>query len=531
MTQLSVVEKLEPTTQLSHIDIKLLESHPDNPRLSLRDDVVASIAEQIAANGFSPAHALIVRPVGNKYQIISGHHRKAAAETAALSAIPCWVEDMDDETAFMQLVLANSQGELTALERGFHALRATEKGSKLGKSIKAYAENIGRPQSSVDLEVKSARVANSYHTCGNCSDVASKSRHLAEIHAAPEPTWPALIKYLIKNEWSVRDVKHYVGKVKEFEIPDEWQFYLPPAEVVDRFLDTREFSPQTVKKLWAEAQRITDRIATYRVDAEQFEAEFREWLEHAKNGISWDVRKVIEYGRELEAKAEAKEREQGARWFNADWREHVGNIEDDSVSLLLTDPPYGMAFQSDRRADRRQDRKHDPIENDGAGAVDELADCLDKFFSKLVNDAHIYIFCHWSNEPEIRTAVELSGLKIRGSLVWDKILPGMGDPATTFAPRHEKIIHAVKGSPVLFEREADVLQFQRCNSDRHPTEKPVELLSRLIEITTVKGELVADPFAGVASTLVAAKRLERDFWGCEIKEDYHHVGSERLADA
>lgn len=529
MTQLSVVEKLESTTQLSHIGIELLESHPDNPRLSLRDDVVQSIAEQIAANGFSPAHALIVRPVGDKYQIISGHHRKAAAESAGLSTVPCWVEDMDDETAFMQLVLANSQGELTALERGFHALQATEKG-KWGKSVKAYAEGIGRPQQSVDREVKAAEVAQSYSTLGNFSDISDKAIHLASIRVAPEAVWPILTKYLVKNEWSVRDVKHYAGKAKEFEIPDDWQFFLPPAEVVDRFLDTREFSPQTVKKLWTEAQRVLDKIATYRVDAAQFEVEFREWLEHAKNGLSWDVRKVIEYGRELEARVEVKEREQGERWFNADWREHVGNLEHGSVSLLLTDPPYGMGYQSDHRLDRRNEKKHTKISNDddAAAAAGEVAKCLTAIHAKLADNAHVYIFCHWSNEPKMREVVEDSGLKIRGVLVWDKQQTGMGDPNTTHAPRYEHIIHAVKGSPVLFEREADVLSFQRCDSKRHPTEKPVDLLTRLIEITTTKGELVADPFAGVASTLVAAKSLERDFWGCELESDYYEIGAERL---
>jgi len=112
--------------------------------------------------------------------------------------------------------------------------------------------------------------------------------------------------------------------------------------------------------------------------------------------------------------------------------------------------------------------------------------------------------------------------------VWVKNNTGMGDPKTTFAPKHERIIHAVKGSPILFEREADVLEYDRVNTDRHPTEKPVDLLARLIEITTVEGQRVADPFGGVGSTCDAAESLGRNYWGCEINEEYWRHGCGRL---
>jgi site-specific DNA-methyltransferase (adenine-specific) len=62
----------------------------------------------------------------------------------------------------------------------------------------------------------------------------------------------------------------------------------------------------------------------------------------------------------------------------------------------------------------------------------------------------------------------------------------------------------------------------------HPTQKPIELLTELIEACTDKGDLVVDPFAGVASTLVAASRLGRDFIGWEIEKQYHGDGMERL---
>ena len=91
--------------------------------------------DAIAANlvsGFDPAHALIVRPLGADFQIISGHHRKLAAERAKLKEAPCWVREVDDTTAYVMLLTCNAQSELSALERGLHALR-----SKL--SLRKYA--------------------------------------------------------------------------------------------------------------------------------------------------------------------------------------------------------------------------------------------------------------------------------------------------------------------------------------------------------------------------------------------------------
>jgi hypothetical protein len=116
----------------------------------------------------------LVRPLGGAFQIVAGHHRKAAAGLAGLVTVPCWVREMGDEEAFMALVLANSQSELLPLERGMHALRATEL-DKHGSSIKAYAEAASRPEQTVNQEHRAARVASSCMG-GNLAKVAHCTR-------------------------------------------------------------------------------------------------------------------------------------------------------------------------------------------------------------------------------------------------------------------------------------------------------------------------------------------------------------------
>ena len=58
----------------------------------------------------------------------------------------------------------------------------------------------------------------------------------------------------------------------------------------------------------------------------------------------------------------------------------------------------------------------------------------------------------------------------------------------------------------------------------HPTQKPVKLLKKLIEIFTDENDIVIDPCAGSGSTLVAAIELKRKAFGFEIKKDFHNIG-------
>lgn len=535
------------TMQLSInvIEVAKLHPHPKNPRVLMRQSVIDGIAADIKAGGFDPCHALIVRPIGDDYhEIISGHHRLEAAKKAGVSEIPCWVREMSDEDAFYALIRNNRQGELSPLEIGIHALDFVELDKRglgaQGKGLKAYAAGIGYITTSVTKYRQAATVFRDIINCNvainkkpiNCNEqLLNKTNHLSEIHKAPESCWLVLVELMLEKGWTVKQCVEAVKKTKEFEIPEDLQkLFLPLPAVVYRSLDTREFSAKTVENLINNVWSIENRIKTFRGNVEPIIDRFHQWLADNQGGASWDVRSVIEYGRTLQAEAEAAEREEQERFSLGDWREHIDKLADGSVALLLTDPPYGMGYQSDYRLDRTVDRKHKTIEQDGTteSATQEITECFKAFKPKLKDDAHVFCFCHWSNEPEMREAVEAAGYTIRGSLVWVKNTTGMGDPKTTFAPKHERIIHAVKGSPVLFNRPPDVLLADRCNSERHPTEKPVALLKQLIEPTTTENELVADPFAGVASTLVAAKETKRAFFGCEIDKGYFTSGSDRL---
>jgi len=199
-------------------------------------------------------------------------------------------------------------------------------------------------------------------------------------------------------------------------------------------------------------------------------------------------------------------------WNQGDWRDYIDKLSDGSVSLLLTDPSYKV---DENKATLEQ-------------ATCELENVLTTLYPKLTADAHLLVFCNWKSEPYARVSVENSGYTVRGVLTWVWDNHPSGNLVGTFAPKHERIIHAVKGNPMMVKPMGDVVVVVRDSSDRHPTEKPVALLRKLIEATTVEGALVADPFGGVASTCIAAYLSGRRYWGCEVDPGYYATGLTRF---
>lgn len=217
--------------------------------------------------------------------------------------------------------------------------------------------------------------------------------------------------------------------------------------------------------------------------------------------------------------------DENAALYHGDSREVLAALRLD-VSLIVTDPPYGVAYKSNRGHD------HAAIQGDD-GSLDVPA-VLAQACKHLRRGRHAYVFgpAHLVAAP-LTAAVEL---------VWDKGIVGMGDLSQPWGVSHEPITFAVyepskanrdKGYGNLSARirQGSVLRVERTNgaaTTRHPTEKPVALLRRLIESSSVMGETVLDPFVGVGSTLVAAAMEGRKGIGIEIDERYCEAAAARL---
>lgn len=307
------------TVALETIAVEKLRPHPKNPRAMMRQHVVDGIAADIIADGFDPSHALIVRPVESHFEIISGHHRFEAAKQAGLIELPCWVRQMGDEAAFFALVKNNRQGELSPLEIGLHALEHVELDKRglgsTGGGLKWYAEGVGYAANNVSKYRNAAIVYQTFIKANISTNEESikaneslldKTNHLGEIHKAPRECWRVLVELLLKKEWTVADTRKAVVTANSFKIPLHWQtVFLPLSQIVYRAVNTLEFSAKTIERIIEAVEAIESRISTYKARASEFIWEFRAWLTAHAGADSWDTRKVVEYGRIIQAAAEA----------------------------------------------------------------------------------------------------------------------------------------------------------------------------------------------------------------------------------
>jgi len=182
-----------------------------------------------------------------------------------------------------------------------------------------------------------------------------------------------------------------------------------------------------------------------------------------------------------------------------------------AADVLVTDPPYGIAYRSGAR--RRNLARS--IEGDLDTTTRDTA-------LTMWGDRPALVFGTWRRpRPEATRAL----------LVWDtKGALGMGDLTIPWKPSHQEVY--VLGRGFTGPRDSDVItcapvQSLAYNGRRHPHEKPVDLLDRLI--AKCPPGMVADPFAGSGSTLVAAKRSGRRAVGVELDERYLELIATRLA--
>lgn len=202
--------------------------------------------------------------------------------------------------------------------------------------------------------------------------------------------------------------------------------------------------------------------------------------------------------------------------YNADCREILPGLA--PVDLVLTDPPYGINYVSNSGAGRGTT----PITNDGA----RLSLRLYRTVLPLLRADHVLWFTRWDAWPDVWSELGQC-FPLRGLLVWDKGSPGMGD-LNHWGPSYELIASAGTGR-TAGSRDGSVLRFNTVPSGgrRHPTEKPVDLLSHLIG--KLQSETVLDPFMGSGSTLRAAKDCGRKAIGVEVEERYCEIAARRCA--
>lgn len=207
-------------------------------------------------------------------------------------------------------------------------------------------------------------------------------------------------------------------------------------------------------------------------------------------------------------------------------------LPDKSVDLVLTDPPYGIKYD-----------KWDKLNLKWIEETNRI----------LKENGSMWCFCGWSNVLIIKQELE-KYFKLKNWIIWDRI-KGRG-AKYNFVSTREDILWLTKSDNYVFNKQSsnikkktggmglknrdeyrklsnvwtDISPIVPWSKEKieHPTQKPIELLERIIKISSNENDLILDPFLGSGTTAVACKHLKRNYIGIEINPKYCEIAKQRL---
>jgi len=220
--------------------------------------------------------------------------------------------------------------------------------------------------------------------------------------------------------------------------------------------------------------------------------------------------------------------------YHGDCIEIMQDLE--PVDLILTDPPYSSGARQTNQLRARgamirngkfQKQWFGTDNCSTAGFMFLMRGCTISAFNLMKPGSHFYSFIDWRNYPILTNVLESAGVRINNMIVWDKEYFGMG---TNYRQQHELVIFGSKGQSAECNRHdlPNILKSRRVKQDEHPTEKPVWLLSQMLEMSTKPGDVVLDYFFGSASLASACEKIDRRWIGIEISEEYCEIAAKRI---
>jgi modification methylase len=240
--------------------------------------------------------------------------------------------------------------------------------------------------------------------------------------------------------------------------------------------------------------------------------------------------------------------------LDGDCIEAMRSLPDDSIDCIFADPPYNLQLGGDLS---RPDGSHVDAVTDHWDQFDSFA-AYDKFSREWLTEARrvlkpngsLWVIGSYHNIFRLGAMLQDMGFWILNDVVWRKANPMPNFKGTRFTNAHETLIWCSMGEKAryTFNYRAmktlnDELQMrsdwvlpicggqERLKKDGtkvHPTQKPEALLYRVLLATTNRGDIVLDPFFGTGTTGAVAKRLGREWIGCEREGVYRQAALERI---
>ena len=202
----------------------------------------------------------------------------------------------------------------------------------------------------------------------------------------------------------------------------------------------------------------------------------------------------------------------------------IRDIADNSVDLIVTDPPYGINFTKGYKSGSKE-----LVHGDDGFSVMVFVDELMREFKRILKpESAIYIFTRFDVYPYWWLKMK-NHFDTKNQIIWFKGGGGMGDLKGNYSFNYESIIYATNGKhKIRGKREGSVWQIGKCKQEYHETQKPVDLIRNIILHSSDEGMTVFDPFMGGGTTGVACIEENRNFKGIEMIKTQFDIAKNRI---
>ena len=239
--------------------------------------------------------------------------------------------------------------------------------------------------------------------------------------------------------------------------------------------------------------------------------------------------------------------------YNEDCLEGISKIPDNSIDLILTDPPYCLGKDYGNDSDMKEPGKY----------LEWTYEWINAVIPKLKKKGVFYIFLSWQYSPEIFSYVKKHLIMVN-EIIWDRKVPSMGGSTRRFTSVHDNIGMFAKNKDYYFNIDEvripydeetkkartrsifvgkkwlevgynpkDIWSHSRLHKqdperEPHPTQKPLAIINRMVKASCPVGGIVLDPFMGSGTTAISCIQNNRQFSGFEINKEYYKIIQERI---
>ncbi len=239
--------------------------------------------------------------------------------------------------------------------------------------------------------------------------------------------------------------------------------------------------------------------------------------------------------------------------FNEDFLKGVDRLKENSIDLVIADPPYSLGKDYGNDSDKKSPKDFLNWTKEWITAVEP----------KIKETGSLYIFTTWRFAPEIFSFMKTKFLMIN-EIIWDRKVPSMGGSTRRFSSVHDTIGFFAKSKDYYFDIDSvrvpydpdtkkartrsifvgkkwlemgynpkDVWSVSRLHKihrerENHPTQKPLKIIERIVKASSPENGVVLDPFAGSGTSLVACLLNNRQCLAYEINPEYCSIIKKRL---